>query len=169
MAGAARFGRVVAIRDWGNGMAQVRTSGKQAAARKAARERAVEQAAQFRRRQEQLEELAAEYFVAADAVDGINEDAETRIQQIRDEAAAAVAEAEEQAQEIIGRMLDTKVTRDEVAERLGLPVREVKRRNVRAATAAEVADVGADQHASENAHDDAGDALASDEQQSNAA
>lgn len=108
-------------------MAQVRTSGKQAAARKAARERAVERAAEFRRRQEQLEELAAEYFVAADAVDGINEDAEGRIQKIRDEAAAAIAEAEERAQTIIGRMLDTKVTRDEVAERLGIAVRDVKR------------------------------------------
>jgi division protein CdvB (Snf7/Vps24/ESCRT-III family) len=86
-------------------MAQVRTSGKQAAARKAARERAVERAADFRRRQEQLEELAAEYFVAADAVDGINEDAETRIQKIRDEAAAAIVEAEERAQTIITRML----------------------------------------------------------------
>lgn len=108
-------------------MAQVRTSGKQAAARKAARERAVERAAEFRRRQEQLEELAAEYFVAADAVDGINEDAEARIQKIRDEAAAAVADAEARAQEIVGRMLDTKVTRDEVAERLGISVRDVKR------------------------------------------
>jgi 16S rRNA C967 or C1407 C5-methylase (RsmB/RsmF family) len=101
-------------------MAQVRTSGKQAAARKAARERAVERAAEFRRRQEQLEELAAEYFVAADAVDGIN-------QKIRDEQAAAIAEAEEQSQAIIERMLDTKVSRDEVAERLGIPVRDVKR------------------------------------------
>ncbi|MBT1633254.1 hypothetical protein [Curtobacterium flaccumfaciens] len=119
-------------------MAQVRTSGKQAAARKAARERAVEQAAQFRRRQEQLEELAAEYFVAADAVDAINEDAEARIQKIRDEAAAAVTEAEARAQEIVGRMLDTKVTRDEVAERLGLSVRDVKRSKPKAAPTADV-------------------------------
>ncbi|MCS5512889.1 hypothetical protein NY537_09075 [Curtobacterium flaccumfaciens pv. betae] len=108
-------------------MAQVRTSGKQAAARKAARERAVERAAEFRRRQEQLEELAAEYFVASDAVDGINEDAEVRIQKIRDEAATAIADAEGRARAIIGRMLDTKVTRDEVAERLGIAVRDVKR------------------------------------------
>lgn len=108
-------------------MAQVRTSSKQAAARKAARERAVERAAEFRRRQEQLEELAAEYFVAADAVDAINEDAEARIQKIREEAAASVADAEQQARTIIGRMLDTKVTRDEVAERLGISVRDVKR------------------------------------------
>lgn len=118
-------------------MAQVRTSGKQAAARKAARERAVERAAEFRRRQEQLEELAAEYFVAADAVDGINEDAEARIQKIRDEAAAAVVEAEQRSQTIIGRMLDTKVTRDEVAERLGISVRDVKRAKTKAAPAAE--------------------------------
>lgn len=115
-------------------MAQVRTSGKQAAARKAARERAVERAAEFRRRQEQLEELAAEYFVAADAVDGINEDAEARIQKIRDEAAAAIVEAEERAQTIIARMLDTKVSRDEVAERLGIAVRDVKRAKSKAVT-----------------------------------
>jgi DNA-directed RNA polymerase specialized sigma subunit len=107
-------------------MTEVRTSGKQAAARKAARERAVERAAEFRRRQEQLEELAADYFVA-DAVDGINEDAEARIQKIREEQAAAITEAEERARAIVGRMLDTKVTRDEVAERLGIPVRDVKR------------------------------------------
>lgn len=119
-------------------MAQVRTSGKQAAARKAARERAVEQAAQFRRRQEQLEELAAEYFVAADAVDAINDDAETRIQKIRDEAAVAVRDAEQKAQEIIGGMLDTKVSRDEVAERLGLSVRDVKRSKAKMAPAADV-------------------------------
>jgi hypothetical protein len=118
-------------------MAQVRTSGKQAAARKAARERAVERAAEFRRRQEQLEELAAEYFVAADAVDGINEDAEARIQKIRGEAAAAVADAEQKAQAIIGRMLDTKVTRDEVAERLGVSVRDVKRSKAKPAPTAD--------------------------------
>jgi 16S rRNA C967 or C1407 C5-methylase (RsmB/RsmF family) len=113
-------------------MANVRTSGKQAAARKVARERAVERAADFRRRQEQLEELAVEYFVAVDAVDGINEDVEARIQKIRDEQAAAIAEAEAEARAIIGRMLDTKVTRDEVAERLGIPVREVKRSKAKA-------------------------------------
>ncbi len=118
-------------------MAQVRTSGKQAAARKVARERAVERAAEFRRRQEQLEELAVEYFVVADAVDGINEDAEARIQKIRDEAAAAVADAEQKAQAIIGRMLDTKVTRDEVAERLGISVRDVKRSKAKPAPTAD--------------------------------
>ena len=135
-------------------MAQVRTSGKQAAARKAARERAVEQAAQFRRRQEQLEELAAEYFVAADAVDAISDDAETRIQKIRDEAAVAVRDAEQKAQEIIGRMLDTKVSRDEVAERLGLSVRDVKRNKAKTMPAAE-ADAVETADAAQTADDDA--------------
>lgn len=140
-------------------MAQVRTSGKQAAARKAARERAVERAAEFRRRQEQLEELAAEYFVAADAVDGITEDAEARIQKIRDEAAAAIAEAEAETQAIIGRMLDTKVTRDEVAERLGISVRDVKRSKPKAAPAVDsVASDAADVSAGESDTADQGDA-----------
>lgn len=141
-------------------MAQVRTSGKQAAARKAARERAVERAAEFRRRQEQLEELAAEYFVAADAVDGINEDAEARIQKIRDEAAVAVADAEARAQEIVGRMLDTKVTRDEVAERLGISVRDVKRSKTRAAPVTAAVDDDATPADAEDAQGDAHESVA---------
>lgn len=141
-------------------MAQVRTSGKQAAARKAARERAVERAAEFRRRQEQLEELAAEYFVAADALDGINEDAEARIQKIRDEASAAIADAEERAQAIVGRMLDTKVTRDEVAERLGISVRDVKRSKAKTASRAEASTDGTLSTDSDNAQDAAHESYA---------
>lgn len=150
-------------------MAQVRTSGKQAAARKAARERAVERAAEFRRRQEQLEELAAEYFVAADAVDGINEDAEARIQKIRDEQASAIADAEDRSREIIARMLDTKVTRDEVAERLGIPVREVKRGKSKTAASKEAAHGGANRDDSDNSSDGTEDAPQGDAQQSYAA
>ncbi|WP_420367158.1 hypothetical protein [Curtobacterium sp. L1-20] len=150
-------------------MAQVRTSGKQAAARKAARERAVERAAEFRRRQGQLEELAAEYFVAADAVDGINQDAEERIQQIRDEAAAAIAEAEERAREIIGRMLDTKVTRDEVAERLGIPVREVKRSKPKASANTQARDMDGVAGAGDAPSGDAEDTTSGDDQESYAA
>ncbi|WP_420367102.1 hypothetical protein [Curtobacterium sp. L1-20] len=108
-------------------MAENRKSATQAAARKAARERAAERAAEFRRRQEQLEELATEYFVAVDAVEGIEADAEERIAAIRAETEQKVEASRREAAGIIGRMLDTKVSRDEVAERLGIPVREVKR------------------------------------------
>lgn len=108
-------------------MAENRKSATQAAARRAARERAAERAAEFRRRQDQLEELAASYFVAIDAVESIQADAEGRIAAIRAETVQKVEGSRAEAAEIIGRMLDTKVSRDEVAERLGVPVREVKR------------------------------------------
>lgn len=124
-------------------MAEVRKSGKQAAARKAARDRAVERAAEFRRRQEQLEEFAAEYFVAVDAVDGINEDAEAQIAKIRETATAQAAKARAEADMIVQKMLDTKVTREEVAERLGIPLRDVKRRKPAPAVPAETEDAGA--------------------------
>ena len=117
-------------------MAENRKSATQAAARKAARERAAERAAEFRRRQEQLEELAAEYFVAVDAVDTIEADAEERIAAIRAETEQKVQASRAEAAGIVGRMLDTKVSRDEVAERLGIPVREVKRSKPKAAAAA---------------------------------
>ncbi|MBF4577490.1 hypothetical protein [Frondihabitans sp. VKM Ac-2883] len=147
-------------------MAEIRKSGKQAAARKAARERAVERAAEFRRRQEQLEELAAEYFVAADAADGINEDAEAQIVKIREAQAAAIADADRRSQEIVQKMLDTKVTRDEVAERLGVPVREIRRAKPKAGAptespapegesetaASSVGDAGADEGDAEESH-----------------
>ncbi|AMM22897.1 hypothetical protein AX769_22455 (plasmid) [Frondihabitans sp. PAMC 28766] len=108
-------------------MAEIRKSGKQATARKQARERAAEKAAEFRLRQDQLEELAAEYFVSVDGIDGIEENAEKEIAAIRARTAAAVTGAREKAGRIVQRMLDTSVTRDEVAARLGIPVRDVKR------------------------------------------
>ena len=108
-------------------MAENRKSATQAAARKAAREHAAERAAEFRRRQDQLEELAASYFVAVDAVEGIEADAEERIAVIRAETERKVEASRAEAAGIVGRMLDTKVSRDEVAARLGIPVKDVKR------------------------------------------
>ncbi|QZQ53790.1 hypothetical protein KZI27_00940 (plasmid) [Curtobacterium sp. TC1] len=108
-------------------MAENRKSATQAAARKAARERAAERAAESRRRQDQLEELAASYFVAVDAVEGIEADAEERIAAIRAETERKVAASRAEAAGIVGRMLDTKVSRDEVAARLGIPLKDVKR------------------------------------------
>lgn len=133
-------------------MGEVRTSGKLAAARKAARERAVAQAAEFRQRQEQLEALAAEYFVAVDGVEQISDDAETRIAAIRAEASAAVERAQAAAGEIIQRMLATNVTRDEVAARLGIPVRDVRRRKPTTATPAEAAADAAASDTAESAY-----------------
>lgn len=120
-------------------MAENRKSATQAAARKAARERAAERAAEFRRRQDKLEELAVEYFVAVDAVEALEAAAEERIAAIRAETAQKVNASRAAAAEIVGRMLDTKVTRDEVAARLGIPPKNVKRpKRVDAAASAQV-------------------------------
>ncbi|NQX25676.1 hypothetical protein [Curtobacterium sp. VKM Ac-2852] len=108
-------------------MAENRKSTTQAAARKAARERAAKRAAEFRRRQDQLEELAVEYFVASDAVDAIEVAAEQEVAKIRARAAERVVGEREKATSVIARMLATGVTRHEVAARIGVAVRQVPR------------------------------------------
>lgn len=108
-------------------MSEPRKSSKQATARRIARERATERAAQFRARQQRLEELAVEYFVAADQVDRIEERGDEEIAAIRARVERDVASARAAADDVVQRMLDTDVTRAEVAERLGIPVRDVKR------------------------------------------
>jgi hypothetical protein len=141
-------------------MAEIRKSGKQVAARKAARERAVERSAEFRRRHEQLESLAVEYFVLSDALEGISESAELEIQMIRDRAAKEAAETAAKADEIVQRMLATKITRDEVAERLGIPVREVRRTSTK--TSATVAAFAGDEDPSEKEASISNDAQSAD-------
>jgi DNA-directed RNA polymerase specialized sigma subunit len=55
---------------------------------------------------------------------------------IRDQAVKEAAETAAKADEIVQRMLATKITRDEVAERLGIPVREVRRTTAKASATA---------------------------------
>lgn len=104
-------------------MAEVRKSAKQTEARRRARERAAE----FRARQDKLEQLAVDYFVAADSLDEIDAAAEKEIAAVRARAEKQSAEARASADEVMQRMLALGITRAEVAERLGVSVRDVKK------------------------------------------
>ena len=104
-------------------MAEVRKSAKHVEARQKARDRA----ATFRARQDELEQLAAEYFVAADAVTAISDNTEQQIAELRARAQEQTARAREDADKITQRMLKLGISRAEVAERLGIPTRDVKK------------------------------------------
>jgi hypothetical protein len=118
----------------GNTMAEPRKSAKQTAARQRAREGA----AQFRELQDKLEEFAAEYFIAVDVVEEMGSETEREIAKIRERAERDIAQlrqkserqteaARTEAELIIGRMLDAGSSYPEVAARLGIPVKEVRK------------------------------------------
>jgi len=104
-------------------MAEVRKSARQVAARKRART----QAAEFRAREDRLEQLAADYFVAADVLDEIDERAEQEIQAVRERAAAERAATTTELDAVTQTMLSLGVSRKEVADRLGIAIRDVKK------------------------------------------
>ena len=112
-------------------MAEVRKSGKQTAARQRAREKAAE----FREKQDKLEQLATDYFVAADSIDDIQASIDKEIDAVRKRGEKLTEEARAKAQTVIASMLDLGVPRNEVADRLGLTTREVKKPATRKATA----------------------------------
>lgn len=103
-------------------MAEVRKSAKQTQARKRAREKAAE----FRAQQDQLEQLAVDYFVAADSLDEIQEETERQIVALREKAEKQSESARRDADAVVQKMLGL-VNRTEVAARLGINVRDVKK------------------------------------------
>ena len=114
-------------------MAEVRKSAKQTQARKRAREKAAE----FRAQQDQLEQLAVDYFVAADSLDEIQEETERQIAALREKAEKQSESARRDADAVVQKMLGL-VNRTEVAARLGVNVRDVKKASDSPASAAPV-------------------------------
>jgi len=104
-------------------MADVRKSAKQTAARTRAREKAAE----FRAKQDKLEQLATNYFVAADSVEEIEATAQKEIVAVRERAAKRSTAARAKALAVIASMLELSTPRSEVADRLGIPIRDVKK------------------------------------------
>jgi hypothetical protein len=104
-------------------MAEVRKSAKQTEARRRAREKAAE----FREQQDKLEQLAVDYFVAADSLDEIDAATEKEIAAVRARAAKQSADARAKAESVMQKMLALGITRAEVASRLGVAVRDVKK------------------------------------------
>ncbi|MDO4101062.1 hypothetical protein [Clavibacter michiganensis] len=104
-------------------MAELRKSAKQTDARRRARE----MAAQFRELQDKLEQLAADYFVAIDSVDATNDETEREIAKLRERAEQQTRKARDDAEQVIARMLDAGANPAEVAARLGITAREVRK------------------------------------------
>jgi DNA-binding NarL/FixJ family response regulator len=104
-------------------MAEPRKSAKQTDARRRAREKA----AQFRELQDTLEQLATDYFVAVDSVDETNEETEREIAKLRERAEQQTQKARDEADQIIVRMVAAGASAPEVAARLGVTPREVKK------------------------------------------
>ena len=104
-------------------MAEVRKSAKQTEARRRAREKAAE----FREQQDKLEQLAVDYFVAADSLDEIDAATEKEVAAVRARAEKRSADARAEAESVIQKMLALGITRAEVASRLGVAVRDVKK------------------------------------------
>lgn len=104
-------------------MAEVRKSAKQTEARRRAREKA----AKFRELEDKLEELAVDYFVAADSLDEIDAATEKEVAAVRARAEKQSADARVEAQAVMQKMLALDITRAEVASRLGVAVRDVKK------------------------------------------
>lgn len=119
-------------------MAEPRKSAKQTDARRRAREKA----AQFRELQDTLEQLATDYFVAVDSVDETNEETEREIAKLRERAEQQTQKARDEAEQVIVRMVAAGASAAEVAARLGVTPREVKKatKGAPAPTAASSAD-----------------------------
>lgn len=129
-------------------MAEVRKSAKQTEARRRAREKAAE----FRARQDKLEQLAVDYFVAADSLDEIDAAAEKEIAMVRARAEKQSADARGAAESVMHKMLALGISRAEVAERLGVSVRDVKKK-APTATAGAVSSSGPADPSEDSSHD----------------
>lgn len=104
-------------------MAEVRKSATQTAARKRAREKA----AAFREKQDKLEQLAVDYFVATDGLESIQKDIDRELAAVRARGDKRLAASQAEADRVIADMLDLGAPRNEVADRLGIPTRDVKK------------------------------------------
>jgi CHASE3 domain sensor protein len=104
-------------------MTEIRKSSKQTAARQRAREKA----AQFRETQDKLEHLAVDYFVATDSLEDIETAIEKEIAVARERGKKQSDEATAKAAAVIAAMLDLGTPRSEIAGRLGIATREVKK------------------------------------------
>lgn len=98
---------------------------RKASAAVAAREKARERAEAITRRNEELIDLAAGYFVAVDRVEAIEADLEDKIAALREQADCDAAAARKEAVGVVVTMLATGEAKRAVGERLGISTAEV--------------------------------------------
>ncbi|HJX78124.1 hypothetical protein [Glutamicibacter sp.] len=92
----------------------------------AAREKARAKAEEITRRNEELIELAAGFFVHEDQLAKIDEDTEQKIAELRTVAQQKKATSARKAMEVVGQMLATGESKKSIGERLGLTNAELK-------------------------------------------
>ncbi|MHA6969424.1 hypothetical protein ACX5K5_17215 (plasmid) [Glutamicibacter bergerei] len=92
----------------------------------AAREKARAKAEEITRRNEELIELAAGFFVHEDQLAKIDEETEQKIAELRATAEQKKATTAREAMEVVGLMLATGESKKSIGERLGLSSAELK-------------------------------------------
>lgn len=108
----------------------------------AARERARARAEEITRRNEELIELAAEFFVQDDKLGEIDADLEKKIRQLHEQADKKKLAAQAEASSVVQRMVESGEAKKSIADRLGLSAAELKRYLGAAAPAASSSDDG---------------------------
>lgn len=68
-----------------------------------------------------------DYFVAAGSIEAIQEETQRQIESLRQKEQQQTAAARERADAVIQQMLNLGINRSEVAERLGIATRDVKK------------------------------------------
>lgn len=99
---------------------------RKSAAAVAAREKARAKAEEITRRNEQLIELAAAFFIHEDEVELIDEDTAKKIAELQAAAEAKKDKARAAAASVIEQMLGTGESKKSIGERLGLSSAELK-------------------------------------------
>ncbi|MGJ3405204.1 hypothetical protein [Glutamicibacter sp. Je.9.36] len=99
---------------------------RKSAAAVAAREKARAKAEEITRRNEQLIELAAAFFIHEDEIELIDEDAAKKIAELQATAEAKKDKARAAAASVIEQMLGTGESKKSIGERLGLSGSELK-------------------------------------------
>lgn len=92
----------------------------------AAREKARAKAEEITRRNEELIELAAGFFVHEDKLVQIEDDTEQKIAHLRAQAEEKKTTARQDAADVVARMLATGESKKSIGERLGLSGAELK-------------------------------------------
>lgn len=99
---------------------------RKSAAAVAAREKARAKAEEITRRNEQLIELAAAFFIHEDEIELIDEDTKLKITELQAAAEAKKDKARASAASVVKQMLGTGESKKSIGERLGLSSSELK-------------------------------------------
>lgn len=99
---------------------------RKSAAAVAAREKARAKAEEITRRNEELIELAAKFFIHEDEIELIDEDTKLKIAELQAAAEAKKDKARAAAASVIEQMLGTGESKKSIGERLGLSGSELK-------------------------------------------